>query len=208
MSKTINEILKIVDNLKPNPYDIPVKLQWINEVDGNIWTELFQYKKTATIELHEGITNYELPEDANFNRITNAYFNDMEIPKLSNAQFKTTGISRGNGNTINLYPLPQEPGELTVVYLEEFVPYKTSEVMTKKVLAESPFDKLYIHYLTAMIDFHRQEYSSYNNTIQLFNASFVEYAEWLVKNGAIERRDWTCNSLLQNIQRQSMRNVT
>ena len=106
MNKTINEVLQIVDAIKPNTYDISAKLQWINEVDGSIWTELFKYKKTAIIEITEDISAYPLPEGANFNRITNAYLDGIEIPKLSNAQYKTTGISRGDTGNIILYPVP------------------------------------------------------------------------------------------------------
>ena len=208
MNKTINEILQIADTLKPNTYDISAKLQWINEVDGSIWTELFKYKKTAIIEITEDISAYPLPEGANFNRITNAYLDGIEIPKLSNAQYKTTGISRGDTGKISLYPAPTENGELVVSYVESYIPHSISDMATTEVLAESPYDKMYIHYLSAMVDFTRREFSSYNNTLQLFNQAYIEYAEWLTKNGAIERRDWGCISLLQGLQNKSTKDRT
>jgi len=208
MNKTINEVLQIVDAIKPNTYDISAKLQWINEVDGSIWTELFQYKTTAVIEMVDGISAYPLPEGANFNRITNAYLNGIEIPKLSNAQYKTTGISRGNNGNVSLYPVPTESGELAISYVEAYIPHPISNIATSEVLAESPYDKIYIYYLSAMVDFTRREYSSYNNTLQLFNQSYIEYAEWLTKNGAIERRDWGCISLLQGLQNKSTKDRT
>lgn len=208
MNKTINEILQIADALKANTYDIPVKLQWINEVDGSIWTELFKYKKTAIIEITEDISAYSLPEGANFNRITNAYLDGIEIPKLSNAQYKTTGISRGDNGNLILYPVPIESGELVISYVESYIPHSISDIATTEVLAESPYDKMYIHYLSAMIDFTRREFSSYNNTLQLFNQAYIEYAEWLTKNGAIERRDWGCISLLQGLQNKSTKDRT
>ena len=208
MNKTINEVLQIVDAIKPNTYDISAKLQWINEVDGSIWTELFKYKKTAIIEITEDISAYPLPEGANFNRITNAYLDGIEIPKLSNAQYKTTGISRGDTGKISLYPTPTENGELVVSYVESYIPHSISDMATTEVLAESPYDKMYIHYLSAMVDFTRREFSSYNNTLQLFNQAYIEYAEWLTKNGAIERRDWGCISLLQGLQNKSTKDRT
>lgn len=208
MNKTINEVLQIVDAIKPNTYDISAKLQWINEVDGSIWTELFKYKKTAIIEITEDISAYPLPEGANFNRITNAYLDGIEIPKLSNAQYKTTGISRGDTGKISLYPAPTENGELVISYVESYIPHSISDMATTEVLAESPYDKMYIHYLSAMVDFTRREFSSYNNTLQLFNQAYIEYAEWLTKNGAIERRDWGCISLLQGLQNKSTKDRT
>ena len=208
MNKTINEVLQIVDAIKPNTYDISAKLQWINEVDGSIWAELFQYKRSSVIDTLEGISTYPLPEGTNFNRITNAYLNGAEIPKLSNAQYKTTGISRGDNGNLILYPVPTESGELVISYVESYIPHSISDMATTEVLAESPYDKMYIHYLSAMIDFTRREFSSYNNTLQLFNQSYIEYAEWLAKNGAIERRDWGCISLLQGLQNKSTKDRT
>jgi hypothetical protein len=208
MNKTINEVLQIVDAIKPNTYDISAKLQWINEVDGSIWAELFQYKRSSVIDTLEGISTYPLPEGTNFNRITNAYLNGVEIPKLSNAQYKTTGISRGDNGNLILYPVPTESGELVISYVESYIPHSISDMATTEVLAESPYDKMYIHYLSAMVDFTRREFSSYNNTLQLFNQSYIEYAEWLAKNGAIERRDWGCISLLQGLQNKSTKDRT
>lgn len=207
MNKTINEILQIVDAIKPNTYDTPAKLQWINEVDGAIWTELFQYKKTAIINTVEGVSGYPLPAETNFNRITNAYLNGKEIPKLSNAHYKTTGISRSDDG-VNIYPAPVANGELAISFVEAYTPHKISEINTSEVLAEPPYDRMYIYYLTAKIDFTRREYASYNNIMDLFNQSFVEYAEWLAKNGAIERRDWNCVSLLQGLQKQLNKSLT
>lgn len=203
MKKTISDVLKIVDSLKPSTYDTTAKLQWLNEVDGNIWTELFKYKTNAVIPLGVGVSNYNLPADADYNRITQVYVNDVEIPKLSKSQFKTTGILMGTGNTVDIYPVPQEVGSMNIIYLQQYTPHESESIVTDTVLAESPFDKIYFHYISALIDFNRHEYDSYNNMLSMFNQSFTEYAEWLVKNEAIERSDWNCNSLLQNIISQS-----
>ena len=224
MQKTVNEVLQTVDALKENTFDTIAKLQWINEVDGNIWTELFQYKVMVTTTTEEGVSKYDLPPVASFNRVTNIYLNGVEIPKLSNSQYKTTGYSRvvptpGGGGvvvmgmptdieTIEIYPTPTEEVELAISFLLPFEPHDISDIVNATVLAESPFEKIYIHYISAMIDFYRQEYDSCNNMINMFNDSFVEYMDWLVKNKAIERRDWNCNSLLQNIAVQSKKNRT
>lgn len=224
MKKTVNEILKIVDALKENTFDTIAKLQWINEVDGNIWTELFQYKVMVTTLTEDGVSKYDLPPSTDFNRVTNIYMDGVEIPKLSNSQYKTTGYSRvvptpGGGGvvvmgiptdieTIEIYPTPTAEVELAISFLLPFEPHDISDIVNATVLAESPFEKIYVHYISAMIDFHRQEYDSYNNMINMFNNSYVEYMDWLVKNKAIERRDWNCNSLLQNIAVQSKRNRT
>ena len=42
-------------------------------------------------------------------------------------------------------------------------------------------DKIYILYLTAMIDFADKEYAGYNNSIALFNEQLDTYAKWYVR---------------------------
>lgn len=47
-----------------------------------------------------------------------------------------------------------------------------------ELLVKPPHDKLYIAYLTAMIDFANGEYDRYANTIEQFNAYYREYHRW------------------------------
>lgn len=46
------------------------------------------------------------------------------------------------------------------------------------LLVLPPHDKLYLYYLTAMIDFANGEYNKYQNTMQVFNAAFGEFMRW------------------------------
>lgn len=47
-----------------------------------------------------------------------------------------------------------------------------------ETLIRAPHDKIYIAYLTAMIDFANGEYNKYANTIELFNAYSRELHRW------------------------------
>ena len=47
-----------------------------------------------------------------------------------------------------------------------------------ELLVKPPHDKLYIAYLTAMLDFANGEYNKYANTIEQFNAYYREYHRW------------------------------
>lgn len=206
-NRTVNEILQLSDSIKPSSDDIKLKIQWINDVDGAIWTQLFKYTKGCEIHLTANTATYVLPQDVNFNRIVAAYMNDEEVPKLSASQHMTTGVSRGTDNTINVYPTPLEDGVLKLAYYEEFKPHTETGVLSEKVLAEQPFDKLYLFYISAMVDFTRNEFNTYNNSRIMFNAAFNEFAEWLVRTHAIERSEFSCNSLLQDIQTKSTMNT-
>ena len=46
------------------------------------------------------------------------------------------------------------------------------------LLVEPPHDKLYWHYLCAMIHFANADYDRYQNTFQLYNDSFGEFMRW------------------------------
>ncbi|MCL2488252.1 MAG: hypothetical protein FWE80_06165 [Oscillospiraceae bacterium] len=48
--------------------------------------------------------------------------------------------------------------------------------MGKTLLAEPPFDELYVLYLTAQVDFHNGEMNRYNNAAARFNQAFAEFA--------------------------------
>lgn len=50
--------------------------------------------------------------------------------------------------------------------------------LSAELLVKPPHDKLYIEYLTAMIDFAHGEYNKYNNTITRFNTDLAAYTAW------------------------------
>jgi len=64
----------------------------------------------------------------------------------------------------------------------EIVRYRWPEDKDGAMLVEPPHDKLYWAYLTAMIDFANGEYNKYQNTMQMFNASFGEFMRWYALN--------------------------
>ena len=43
---------------------------------------------------------------------------------------------------------------------------------------EKPYDRLYLSYLYAMIDFANGEYNKYQNSMQMFNGEFSEFMRW------------------------------
>lgn len=52
----------------------------------------------------------------------------------------------------------------------------------KELLAEEPYSKLYVFYLLSKIDFINHEWESYNNTSEMFNNAYKEYAAYYNKN--------------------------
>lgn len=51
-----------------------------------------------------------------------------------------------------------------------------------ELLVKAPHDKLYLSYLTAMIDFANGEYDKYDNSMQMFNSHVQEFVRWFTRN--------------------------
>lgn len=105
----LSEVIKRVDDIKPNAFSNETKTGWINDCEGMVQTEVFLF---APVE----IIAYEYDRDAN-----------------------------------------------------------------TPLLVDAPHDKLYVSYLTAMVDFANGEYNRYQNTMQMFNAHFSEFMRYFAQ---------------------------
>jgi hypothetical protein len=61
-----------------------------------------------------------------------------------------------------------------------FLPYEDNK--DKKLSLDETWDKIYLTYLQAMIDFSNKEYAAFNNDIALYNSYVDTYAKWYVRH--------------------------
>lgn len=61
---------------------------------------------------------------------------------------------------------------------EDIEVYKWDEDKDTELIVKPPHHKLYLSYLSAMIDFANGEFDRYNNGITLYNSHFSEYSRW------------------------------
>ena len=54
------------------------------------------------------------------------------------------------------------------------------EAMDHEPLVGFPHEELYLHYLEAKIAYANEEYSSYQNAMESFNAAYTAYCTWLL----------------------------
>ena len=47
------------------------------------------------------------------------------------------------------------------------------------LLAQPPYDAMYIHYLVAQMDYHNEEFDRYNNAMAMFSAVFDDFRRTL-----------------------------
>ena len=64
--------------------------------------------------------------------------------------------------------------------ITDYVPY--SECMDKEMSLDAGYEKIYITYLNAMIDFANKDFASYNNSIALYNSYMEDYAKWYIRH--------------------------
>jgi hypothetical protein len=192
---TCRRIIDRVNEIKPAPtYSDTALLGWINEVDGAVWNEIYGYTIPLVVATVVAQTAYDVPVGYVFEDIIELNVDGVPYPRVS--KLGTTGFYRTSTGKIGIYPAPTAIGSMDVLMSAPYVPH----TIDLAVLAGSPFDKMYIHYLSAMIDFNRREYASYNNTLQLFNTAYEEYQAWITGKKPLERSAFLLNLHQQGSQ--------
>ena len=77
----------------------------------------------------------------------------------------------------------------------EMIKYDWKEDGDKELIAPTPYDVLYISWLKAKIDYSNEEYESYANNQDQFNADMAEFEAWAIREGEVENtnpriRNW------------------
>ena len=101
-----------------------------------------------------------------------AFVDDIKPNAFSN-EVKTQWVSEAEGLVQTEVLLWASPNILV---------YDWAKDKARELLVLPPHDKLYLSYLTAMIDFANGEYNKYQNTMELFNSQFGEYMRWFARN--------------------------
>lgn len=65
-------------------------------------------------------------------------------------------------------------------------PVYTISDMAVDLLAPTPYDRLYVSYLKAMIDYSNEEYPSYQLNASQHVQDFRDFSEWVVRTGQAE----------------------
>lgn len=59
----------------------------------------------------------------------------------------------------------------------------TLEDMDEELLADSPYDRLYVSYVKAQVDYANEEYPSYQLNAEQHVQDFRDFADWVVRTG-------------------------
>lgn len=78
-------------------------------------------------------------------------------------------------------------------------PQYTSEDTESDLLVPAPYDRLYVSYVKAMIDFANEEYASYENNQAQHVQDFRDFVDWVVRTKQATDTDNYWPSRLRNV---------
>lgn len=70
---------------------------------------------------------------------------------------------------------------VSVADIEPFALGADGSLPTAELTAPFPYDKLYTQYVLAQIDYANGEYTKYQNSMQMFNATYTEYVHYVAE---------------------------
>ena len=75
----------------------------------------------------------------------------------------------------------------------ENIPVYTTESLDTALIAPAPYDKLYVSYVKAMIDYANEEYASYENNQAQHVQDFRDFVDWIVRTKQVDAdtNKWT-----------------
>ena len=188
MKITVGEILALVDDARPNATSESLKLQFLNEVEAEIFDHYIAFKRGtealikpihARAYLHkekDELKGKAVREESADRKVTimgtDPYYigNPLEeVGKNGTAQNEAMRVAEET----------EENGEKKIVNIDRGLPVLspyTAQDMDSVVLLDSRFSGIYIAYLKAKIDFLEDEIESYANDVQAYQA---EKEAWL-----------------------------
>ncbi len=194
----VTDVIAYCDRIKPNAFSDEVKAGWLSEAEGLVYTEIFllmpgEFRPfvLSTSYTAEGMC---FPE-ADIIRLKSPIpdgFRADGLLKLTVDQTSETSLYADNSGTEGYKILSISADGCEIRLDASFTDTGREEDPASwtldfdgtgvEVAVRPPHDKLYAAYLTAMIDFANGEYNKYQNSMQLFNLAFGEFARWYADN--------------------------
>lgn len=66
------------------------------------------------------------------------------------------------------------------------IPVYSTANMDVDLLVPKPYDRLYVSYVKAMIDYANEEYDSYTNNAAQHQADYQDFINWVVRTNRVE----------------------
>lgn len=153
---TIEELIDIVGELKPNSYDDDIKIMWLSNLDWRIWIELFC--------THDSRKHPPKPPciDKPINNTKPLPVDDIPENPLHHHHHHHHHHDHHHHHHDREH---------------EFRGYNADTDQRTQLLVPEPYAyDVYVNYLCACIDRENGEMEKYNNSIIMYNAGFTNFA--------------------------------
>lgn len=202
------DVVDALDVAMPgNPFSIAMKVAWVNALDGEIHLSLHRPQTSKSITGVAATAEYTIPDSVPFHHILVLTVNGEEYPRIDRTMQGTMGYYNAGSGKVGLYPVPAG-GES--IMLSCTVPYTASTSSTYAsvdVLAEAPFDDMYLDYVRAKAHDILEQPAQYTQLSTIFNAKADKYAAWYYERLPIGRRDTKCGFRLPALSQESKANT-
>jgi len=142
------EAINAADRLKPNMYTLPDKIKWLSRLEHRIFNEEY-----LTHELSDEEMQPFLPDD------------EQEERNPEDEQGR-----RDAWHALEIYP-PAPPRKRDRMRLEDLTPDDGEKVL----LVGEPWDEMYVHWLSAQIDWYNMETDGFNNSNAMFESVYQDF---------------------------------
>lgn len=172
---TVREAIKRADEVAPNALSNDLKCQFLNEAEGAVQTEVLLMSPYETVKY----------------MLSGTYEGNVCYPDARTLRTETPHGFVGAGTiTIGTYKVRGYVTDACTfrAYNSAFTESGWAPATVEfdggdvELIAMPPHDKLYWHYVAAMIHFANADYDRYQNTLALYNTSLGEFMRWYAMN--------------------------
>lgn len=179
-NKTVQQFITELDAQKPQKYDNSIKVNWINEVEQNLYSKIIeeyikddtQYANTSTFPL-----DIQTDLDIEFEDIRKVYVGGIEYSKMSLA-YTPDGSYFKNDEKLDISQRPASPVNVSIVYRERPTIKTVDNIATDNINLPDQHIKIITYYCFQQIHLLNKEYAEAQNWIALYNDAVADFIQW------------------------------
>lgn len=191
--------LQELDDIAPNIVDDGDKINWINELEDHMYSNIIEEQKSTYIDTVKDQESYDLP-GIKLNDILKVIVGNIEYKKMTLSENEPNSYFQ-DGMKLGLSPVPTNDVIQGIKLIHRNKPtLKTRDTSATDELSIVKdygirFKNLYKYYVLWSISIENKEFGEANNYSVLYNEALGEFTGWYYKNlpntTAIKRkRSW------------------
>jgi len=154
------EAINAADRLKPNMYTLPDKIKWLSRLEHRIFNENYM-----THELSEEEMRPFLPEDEGEEGGSRPEEDPDFVPGLPGPeQAAELALDLPHGSF-------KKPDARSKMKLQDLTP----DDGDKDLIVGEPWNEMYVHWLSAQIDWYNMETDGFNNSNAMFESVYQDF---------------------------------